>query len=158
MNGGLDADPEGVNLPSSTHSELKRAVTVAALAAYVGIVAALYLNEIHLRDTGTALAQKNQAIEARLVGVSTYLDRLEKEAGPPPVLAGLREEQTEVLEERRESTREYNTWKEQRSAWTIKRWFVLTLTTLAFFPVALWGFQSWSVWARDKRLNRSQDR
>jgi hypothetical protein len=158
MNGGLDADPEGVNLPSSSHADLKLAVTVAAFVVYAGIVAALCQNEMRLCDTGTALAQKQQAIEARLVGVSSYLDRLEKTAGPPPVLAGLREEQTEVLEERRESTREYNTWKEQRSAWTIKRWFVLTLATLAFFPVALWGFQSWSIWARDKRLNPPHDR
>ncbi len=38
-----------------------------------------------------------------------------------------------------------------------KRWFVLAFATLSFLPVVLWGFQSWGIWARDRRLNRSTD-
>ena len=147
-----------MNLANPRSGELRRIAAVAALAAYVGVTAALYQNETRLDATGKALAQRHRAIEAQLTGVSSYLDRLERAGTLPPSLAGsLRKERDEVIEERRETTREYDTWKEQSGAWTIKRWFVLTLATLAFFPVFLWGFQSLSVWARDKRLNRSLD-
>ena len=128
---------------------------VAALAAYVGIAAAIYQNATRLHSEGEALAERRQAIESKLVGVSTRLGK----AGTPihSLASRLREKQDEVVEERRESTREYDTWKDQSGAWTLKRWVVLTLATLAFFPVFLWGFQSWSLWARDRKLNRSLD-
>jgi hypothetical protein len=152
------ADAAGVNLPMPTNGLLVRTSAVAALAAYVGVAAALYQNETRIHAKGEALAEKHRAIESKLLGVSSYLDRLEKAGNPPPSLASrLREKQDEVTEERRESTREYDAWKEQSGAWTIKRWVVLTLATLAFLPVFVWGFQSWSLWARDRRLNRSQD-
>jgi hypothetical protein len=142
----------------STNTDFRRTAAVAALAAYVGIAAALYQTENRMQETGEALAQRHRAIESRFLGVSSYLDRLEKTGNPPPSLASrLRKEQDEVLEERRESTHEYNTWKDQSSAWSIKRWVALAFATLACLPVVLWGYQSWSIWARDKRLNRSQD-
>ena len=147
-----------MSIPTSTKRDLRRTVAVAALAAYVGVAAALYQNENRIHAAGEALAQRRQAIESELVGVRSSLDRLEKAGDLPPSLAStLRKQEDEAVKERRESTREYDTWKEQSGAWTIKRWFVLTLATLAFFPVLLWGLQSWSLWARDKRLNRSQD-
>jgi hypothetical protein len=145
-------------LSGSTNPDLRRAAAVAALAAYVGLAAALYHTETRMQETGEALAQRHRAIESRFLGVSSYLDRLEKTSNPPPSLKSrLRREQNDVLEERRESTQEYNTWKEQSSAWTVKRWVALTFATMACLPVVLWGFQSWGVWTRYKRLNRPQD-
>ena len=152
------ADAAGVNLPNPTSVALRRTAAVAALAAYVGVAAALYQKETRLHAEGEAVAERHRAVESKLLGMSSYLDRLEKTGNPPPSLASrLRENRDDVIEERRESTREYDTWKQQSGAWTIKRWLVITLATLAFFPVFLWGFQSLSLWARDKRLNRSQD-
>ena len=131
---------------------------MAALVACVVVAAALYLNESRIHAAGEALAERRRAIESEPAGVGSYHDRLEKAGNPRPSLASrLQKEQDEVIEERKESTREYDTWKEQTGAWTVKRWVVLTLATLAFFPVFVWGFQTWSLWARDKRLNRSQD-
>ncbi len=145
-------------LPGSTNAYLRRAAAVAALLAYAGFAAALYHAETRIQETGEALAERHRAIESKFLGVSSYLDRLEKTGNPPPSLKGrLRREQHEALEERRESTQEYNTWKQQSSAWTVKRWVALAFATLGCLPVVLWGFQSWGVWARYKRLNRSQD-
>jgi len=153
-----DADAAWVNPPTHMNGGLRRIAAALALAAYVAITGVLYQHETRVRATGEALSQKHRAAESELLGVSSYLSRLEKAGNVPPSLASrLRKQREEVIEERRETTREYDTWKEQSGAWTIKRWFVLTLATLAFFPVFLWGFHSLNLWARDKRLNRSQD-
>jgi hypothetical protein len=146
-----------MNPSASAKAGMRRIATVAAFAAYVGVTASLYQNETRMHATGEALALRHRAIESELLGVRTSLDRLEKASNPPTTLATrLREKQDEVSKERRESTREYETWKAQSGAWRITRWFVLAIATLVFLPVVVWGFQSWSVWARDKRLNRSQ--
>jgi hypothetical protein len=148
-----------VNLSGSTKDDLRRAAAVAALAAYVGVTAALYQTDSRMRESGKALAERHRAIESKFLGVSTYLDRLEK-AGTPPspsVASRLQQEKDEAAEAKRESARDLDTWKEQSGAWGIKRWLVLAIATLAFLPVVLWGFQSWGIWARDRRLNRSTD-
>lgn len=147
-----------MSLPDSAKSDLRRVAGIAALAAYVGITASLYQNEARMRATGESLARRHRAIESKFLDVSSHLDFLEKAGNAQPSLAGrLREQRDQVTEERRESTREYEAWKEQSSAWGIKRWFVLAFATLSFLPVVLWGFQSWGIWARDRRLNRSMD-
>jgi Flp pilus assembly protein TadB len=153
------ADIACVNLPDTTKDDLRRAASIAALAAYVGITAALYQVDARMQETGRTLAARHRAIESRVLGVASYLDRLEKSANPPaPYLASqLRKEKDQATEERRETAREIDTWKEQSGTWSIKRWFVLAVATLAFLPVILWGFQSWGIWARDRRLNRSTD-
>lgn len=130
-----------MSLPQSTRTDLRRAASVAALAAYVGVAAALYQADTRMQATGKALAEKHRVIESKLSSISSSLDRIDK--------AG--------REERTESARELETWKEQSDAWSIQRWLVLAFATLAFLPVVLWGLQSWGIWARDKRLNRSTD-
>jgi hypothetical protein len=146
-----------MNLSASKRAGLRRIAILVAFAAYVGVTACLHQNETRMHAMGEVLARRHHAIESELLGVRTSLDRLAKASNPPAILVTrLREKQDEVIEERRESTREYETWKAQSGAWRIKRWFVLAIATLAFLPVVVWGFQSWSIWARDKRLNRSQ--
>jgi hypothetical protein len=148
-----------VNFPDSTKDDLRRAAAVAALAAYIGVTAALYQTDSRMQETGKVLAERHRAIESKFLGVSSYLDRLERADTPPSpsVASRLKQKKDEATEERRESGRELDTWREQSSAWSIKRWFVLAFATLAFLPVVLWGFQSWGIWARDRRLNRSTD-
>jgi Flp pilus assembly protein TadB len=127
--------------PESAKADLRRAAYVAALAAYIGVAAALYQADARVQATGKTLAEKHSAVESRLLGLSSSVQA----------------RKTEAPEERREIAREYDAWKEQSSAWSIKRWFVLAFATLAFLPVVLWGLQSWGIWARDRRLNRSTD-
>ncbi|HYQ89972.1 MAG TPA: hypothetical protein VEU09_10150 [Candidatus Binatia bacterium] len=131
-----------MNLPESTRADLRRAASVAALAAYIGVGAALYQADTRVQATGKALAERHRAIESRFLDLGSSLQQEKKD---------------QANEERRESAREYDMWKEQSSTWSIKRWFVLAFATLAFLPVVLWGFQSWGIWARDRRLNRSAD-
>jgi len=153
------ADIPGMSLPESTRSDIRRTVSVAALAAYIGVAAALYQADNRIEATGKSLSMKHHAIEARLLSLSASLDNLEKTGGPSSssLASQLRATKDRTNEERRESAREVETWKEQSGAWSIQRWFVLAFATLAFLPVVLWGLQSWGIWARDKRLNRSTD-
>jgi Flp pilus assembly protein TadB len=148
-----------VNLPESTKTDLRRAASVAVLAAYVGVAAALYQTDSRMQAAGRSLAERHHAIESKFLGISSSLDRFERAGNPPPtsVASALQKKKDEAAEERRESAREYDTWKQQSGAWSIKRWFVLAFATLAFLPVVLWGLQSWGIWARDRRLNRSTD-
>jgi hypothetical protein len=148
-----------VSLPESTKADLRRAASVAALAGYIGVGAALYQADTRVQATGKTLAEKHNAIESKFLGIRSSLDQLERAGNPltPSLASHLQEEKSQVNEERRESAREYNTWKEQSSTWSIKRWFVLAFATLAFLPVVLWGLRSWGIWARDRRLNRSTD-
>lgn len=153
------ADILRMSLPESTRSDIRRTASVAALAAYIGVAAALYQTDTRVEATGKALSVRHHAIEARLLGLSASLDNLEKTGGPSSstLASRIREQKDQTNEERRESAREVETWKEQSSAWSIQRWFVLAFATLAFLPVVLWGLQSWGIWARDKRVNRSTD-
>jgi len=131
-----------MSLPEPTRTDLRRAASLAALAAYIGVAAALYQADGRVQAAGKALAERHRAIESEFLGLK---------ASP------LQEQKDRANRERLESAREYETWKEQSNTWSIKRWFVLAFTTLAFLPVVLWGLQSWGIWARDKRMNRSTD-
>jgi Flp pilus assembly protein TadB len=148
-----------MSLPESTRSDIRRAASVAALAAYIGVAAALYQTDTRFQATGKALSARHHAIESRLLSLSASLDNLERTGGrsSSSLASQIREKKDQTNEERRESARQVETWKEQSGAWSIQRWFVLAFATLAFLPVVLWGLQSWGIWARDKRLNRSTD-
>lgn len=153
------ADIPGMKLPEPTRSDIRRTASVAALAAYIGVAAALYQTDTRVQAAGKALSVSHHAIEARLLSLSASLDNLERTGGPSSstLASRIRVQKDQTNEERRESAREVETWKEQSGAWSIQRWFVLAFATLAFLPVVLWGLQSWGIWARDKRLNRSTD-
>jgi hypothetical protein len=147
-----------MSLSPATRSDLRRIAAVAAFAAYIGVTVTLFHYETQIQSRGEALDQRHRAIESELLGVNLALHRLERATEAQPSLTSrLREKREQVSEEQRETTVEYDTWKAQSSAWRVKRWFVLAIVSLAFLPVIVWGYRSWDLWARDKRIDRPLD-